>query len=83
MDNQIKIVFGLCKCEHIWMIRKRVPKYCPKCHRRVDEATQIYKIVNEDDVTHTANSEPIYTLKSGDSIEVYWNIPKQEREAKK
>jgi hypothetical protein len=61
MDNEkYMAVIGICKCEHYWFIRKQIPKYCPKCHRRTDESSRFIKVIEPTDEELSRHSaEPI------------------------
>jgi hypothetical protein len=44
MIEVFSAILGHCKCDHVWLIRVKIPKYCPKCHRRTDESAKFVRI---------------------------------------
>jgi hypothetical protein len=71
-NEEYMAVIGICKCEHYWFIRKQIPKYCPKCHRRTDESSRFIKVIEPTgDELQSHGIEPIkarYTLLTRDCV---------------
>ncbi len=94
MISDLVALIGVCKCKHMWLIRKKVPIYCPKCHRRTTEHTTFFTIQERIAENETVSLEPKgakahrlkHGCKPGDLVEdilirelpADWNIPKQE-----